>query len=51
MILTVIISWAKSWAKSAMQSFQAHTGQLRAAYRHVQKTGADRRHFRRDLDV
>jgi hypothetical protein len=47
MILTVIISWAKS----AMQSFQAHTGQLRAAYRHVQKTGADRRHFRQDLDM
>ena len=29
MILSVIISWARSLA----QSFQAHTGQLRAAYR------------------
>jgi hypothetical protein len=47
MILTVIVSWARS----VVQSFQAHTGQFRAAYRQVQKTGADRRHFRRDLDV
>jgi hypothetical protein len=51
MILTVIISGAKSWAKSTMQSFRAHTGPLRAAYRHVQKAGTDRRHFRQDLDV
>ena len=47
MILSVIISWARSLA----QSFQAHTGQLRAAYRHVQKTGAACRRFRQDLDV
>ena len=52
MILTVIISWAKSLAHMSLaQSCQAHTGQLRAAYRHVQMTGAARRRFRQDLDV
>jgi hypothetical protein len=52
MILTVIISWAKSLAHMSLaQSCQAHTGQLRAAYRHVQMTGAARRRFRQDLDL
>jgi hypothetical protein len=47
MILTTIFCWVKS----VVRSLRPHMGQFKAAYRHVQKTGADRRHFRWDLDV
>ena len=47
MILTTIMYWVKS----VSQSFRSQLGQLRAAYRRIEKAGAARRNSRLELDL